>query len=369
MKSKGLLFIIGTRPELIKLFPIIDELKKRGYENYRILSTGQHKSLLESYWKLFDIEVDYELNVLNKGQSIADLTARTIQQLNNFIKEIESDFKPEYIIGQGDTTTVMVASMVAFYNGIKYAHIEAGLRSYDLAHPFPEEYNRKLVSIATDIHFAPTKEAKLNLIAEGVCEQSVDVVGNTVIDTLHYFIKSGKLDSHEFENLKLKNIGSRCVLITCHRRENHLLLENLISAVTKLANKYPEISFVWTLHPNPKVRDVILNSKVSQISNLLLVDPLSYLDLIKIMSSSSLILTDSGGIQEEAPTFKVPVLVLREKTERPEAIKLGVSKLVGMNEKEIIESFESFKPNFDDDFVNPYGEGNSSTRIVRRLIE
>lgn len=368
MRPNKLLFIIGTRPELIKIFPVVNELKKRGNTNFKILATGQHKSLLDQYWKLFDIRPDYELDVMVKGQSLAELTAKTILQINNLLTDIESNFKPDYIVGQGDTTTVMVASMVAFYNNIRYVHIEAGLRSFDLRHPFPEEYNRKLASIATEIHFAPTILAKNNLLKEGVNENKIEVVGNTVIDALHFFIKNGQLKKHKFIEKALHQIEDDCVLITCHRRENHNLLDNLIYAVKELAVKYPETTFVWSLHPNPKVYNYVLNSTVSQIKNVLLVKPLEYLDLLKVISKSRIILTDSGGIQEEAPTFRVPLLILRDKTERPEAINVGVSRLVGMASDRIIEEFINFNPIFKDDFQNPYGDGKASVRILDKIF-
>lgn len=368
MRPNKLLFIIGTRPELIKIFPVVNELKKRGNTNFKILATGQHKSLLDQYWKLFDIRPDYELDVMVKGQDLAELTAKTILQINNLLTDIEVDSKPDYIIGQGDTTTVMVASMVAFYNNIQYVHIEAGLRSFDLGHPFPEEYNRKLASIATEIHFAPTILAKNNLLKEGVSENKIEVVGNTVIDALHFFIKNGQLRKHKFTEKTLHQIKGDCVLITCHRRENHNLLDNLIYAVKELAGKYPETTFVWSLHPNPKVYNYVLNSTVSQIENVLLVKPLEYLDLLKVISKSRIILTDSGGIQEEAPTFRVPLLILRDKTERPEAVDVGVSRLVGMDSDRIIEEFINFNPIFNDDFQNPYGDGKASIRILDKIF-
>lgn len=368
MKPNKLLFIIGTRPELIKIFPVVNELKKRGNTNFKILATGQHKSLLDQYWKLFDIKPDYELDVMTKGQTLAELTAKTILQINSLLKEIEPNFKPDYIIGQGDTTTVMVASMVAFYNKIRYVHIEAGLRSFDLHHPFPEEYNRKLASIGTEVHFAPTKIAEKNLLKEGVDKNKIKVVGNTVIDTLHFFIKNGQLEKHKFIENILNKIKGDCVLVTCHRRENHELLDNLVNAVNVLAKKYPETTFVWSLHPNPKVYDYVSNSEISQRKNILLVKPLDYLDLLKVMSKSKLILTDSGGIQEEAPTFKVPVLILREKTERPEAVNIGISMLVGMSKDKIINNFINFRPSFDKEFQNPYGDGKASVRILDALF-
>lgn len=365
--SKKLLFIIGTRPELIKIFPIIDYLKSINYTNYKIVSTGQHKDLLNTYWRVFNIQPDYQLDIIKEGQNLTQLTSKAILGIDNLLKEINKEFFPEIILAQGDTTTVMAAAMVAFYNNIEFAHIEAGLRSFDLQHPFPEEFNRKIASIVTKYHFAPTSTSKKNLLNENIDDKKIFVVGNTIIDTLNYFINSSLLKKHQFSEPKLKNVTSNCVLITCHRRENHLHLQNLIEAVDKLSSSYPNHTFIWAVHPNPNVKNKVLNSKLDSKKNFIITDPLEYLDLIKVISLSYKIISDSGGIQEEAPSFGVPVLILRETTERPEAIQLGLSKLVGMNQTKIIEAFNNFIPKFDS-LQNPYGDGLTSKRIIDILL-
>ena len=368
--SKKLLFIIGTRPELIKVFPIIQQLKKIGNNNYKIISTGQHKDLLTTYWKVFDITPDYELEIIKAGQNLTQLTSKAIIAIDDLLIKIKTEFTPDIIIAQGDTTTVMAAAMIAFYNQIKFAHIEAGLRSFNLNHPFPEEFNRKVASIVTDYHFAPTEISKQNLIAENTTLANIHVVGNTVIDTLHYFINSNKLAQTEFSNPQLrKNLAknkNELVLITCHRRENHNDLDELINAIDELS-KNPNTTFVWPVHPNPNVKQRVETSNLSQLKNVIITAPLEYLDLLKVLQNCKIVISDSGGIQEEAPTFKVPVLILRETTERPEAVTLGISKLVGMNKNEIINSFNTFHPVFSENFVNPYGDGFASEKIVNLL--
>ncbi|TXB63707.1 UDP-N-acetylglucosamine 2-epimerase (non-hydrolyzing) [Vicingus serpentipes] len=369
--SKNLLFIIGTRPELIKVFPIIQQLKKIGYPNYKIIATGQHKDLLTTYWKVFDITPDYELEIIKAGQNLTQLTSKAIVAIDDLLAKIKNEFSPDIIIAQGDTTTVMAAAMVAFYNQIKFAHIEAGLRSFNLNHPFPEEFNRKVASIVTDFHFAPTDVSKKNLIAENTTLSKIHVVGNTVIDTLHYFIHSNKLAQTEFSNIDLKknlaNIDDKLVLITCHRRENHHDLDELINAIEELSKKNADTIFIWPVHPNPNVKQRVETSNLSQLKNIIITAPLEYLDLLKVLQNCKIVISDSGGIQEEAPTFKVPVLILRETTERPEAVTLGISKLVGMNKNKIINSFNTFNPIFSQDFVNPYGDGNAAKKIVKIL--
>ena len=366
--SKNLLFIIGTRPELIKVFPIINYLKKINYKNYKIVATGQHKDLLKSYWSVFNITPDYHLDIIKKGQNLTQLTAKAIVGIDQLLADIENSFKPDIIIAQGDTTTVMASSMVSFYNNIEFAHVEAGLRSFNIKHPFPEEFNRKVAGITAGYHFSPTTTSKQNLLNENTSESIIHVVGNTVIDTLQYFIKTQALNEHTFLNKSLHNIESNCVLVTCHRRENHLQLNNLIEAIDFLSSKNENLTFIWPVHPNPNVKDKVLNSKIKNKPNVIITDPLEYLDLIKVLSISKKVISDSGGIQEEAPTFKVPVLILRETTERPEAVEIGISKLVGMNKDLIIEAFNNFNPQFDVEFENPYGDGQSSKRIIETIL-
>lgn len=370
--NKNLLFIIGTRPELIKVFPIINYLKKIKYPNFSVVSTGQHKDLLESYWDVFDIQPDFELNIISKGQNLSQLTSKAILAIDKLITSFDENRKPDIIFSQGDTTTVMASSMVSFYHNIPFAHIEAGLRSFNLKHPFPEEFNRKIASIVTQYHFAPTEISKENLLNENIDTNNIHIVGNTVIDTLNHFIEGNILKDYMFKDSKLKNTlkltsEKNIVLITCHRRENHSHLNELIEAIEILSNDNPDIIFIWPVHPNPNVKSIVQKSSLSNIQNIIITEPLEYLDLLKVMQYSKIVISDSGGIQEEAPTFKVPVLILRETTERPEAVNIGISKLVGMNKEKIIHEFYNFSPIFSENFKNPYGNGDASKKIIEAI--
>jgi len=227
--------------------------------------------------------------------------------------------------------------------------------------------NWKIAGIAADYHFSPTIISKQNLLQENVQESIIHVVGNTVIDTLQYFINSNALKNHSFLNPQLTNLTKDCILITCHRRENHKHLDNLIEAINVLSTNNQDLTFIWPVHPNPNVKNKVLNSKLNTKENVIITEPLEYLDLIKVLSISKKVISDSGGIQEEAPTFKVPVLILRETTERPEAVNLGISKLVGMDKDLILDSFENFNPAFSTEDTNPYGDGKTSQRIVKIL--
>lgn len=373
MNSHKLLIVIGTRPELIKVAPVIMELKRRNIRDYKIVNTGQHKELLDPYWKIFDITPDYNLNIISPNQDLATLTSKALLSINNLIKDLDSKGKkPSYILAQGDTTTVMASSMAAFYNNITFFHLEAGLRSYNLSHPFPEEFNRKVAGIVANIHFSPTEGAKNNLIKEGTIESKIKVVGNTVVDALNYITNSEDFAKVNFTDHRINDCirdVKEIVLITVHRRENqNKNLENLIFAVNKLSIDNPHTCFIWPVHSNPKVKVPVLNSNLSKLNNVILTAPLNYLELLKLISLSKIIFTDSGGIQEEAPSFKKPVLVLREVTERPEAVDLGLSKLVGCDPDSIINGFYNFYPDYGN-VANPYGDGESAIKIVNVYLE
>lgn len=360
-------FIIGTRPELIKVAPIIWEIKKTDIA-YDVVNTAQHKDLLEPYWKTFDIEPTHVLDVMVSGQNLSSLTSRTINQIQDYIDTVK--IKPSVIIAQGDTTTVMASSMVSFYNNIKFAHIEAGLRSFDFDNPFPEEYNRRIAAIAADFHFCPTKISENNLINEGISQEKIFVVGNTVVDSLSKISKSEKFTQSKWINDELRNIESydKVVLITCHRRENHgRNLTEIIKTIEDLAKLNTSIYFVWPLHPNPNIKQKVLDSDLSKLDNVLLTVPLEYLDVLKLLKIAFCAISDSGGIQEEAPSFNTPVLVLRDTTERPEGVTSGVAFLVGANKNRISSKFNELKHQNIIFNSNPYGDGKSSYRIVNQL--
>ncbi|MDI1323219.1 MAG: UDP-N-acetylglucosamine 2-epimerase (non-hydrolyzing) [Algoriphagus sp.] len=361
-------FIIGTRPELIKVAPIIWALKKTDI-SFDVVNTAQHKDLLEPYWKTFNIEPTHILDVMVSGQNLASLTSRAISQIQNYLDNVS--VKPTIILAQGDTTTVMASSMVSFYNDIKFAHIEAGLRSFDFYNPFPEEYNRRIASITANFHFCPTSISQNNLLNEGILENKIFVVGNTVVDSLSKVSNSNDFDQTPWVNKLLERVNcfENVVLITCHRRENHgdNLIE-IIESISQLAKENSLDLFLWPLHPNPNVKQKILGSDLSKLENVILTGPLEYLDILKVLNIAFCAISDSGGIQEEAPSFNTPVLVLRETTERPEGVTSGVAFLVGADKKKITSKFNDLKKHkiyFD---RNPYGDGQASEKIVDILL-
>jgi len=370
---KKLIIIIGTRPELIKIAPVIQQFTKLGFRDRLIVvNTAQHKDLLDPFWNIFDIKYDEKLDFMIAGQNLSELTARAIIQFQEFIDGLSGKgIYPVGILAQGDTTSVMISSMVGFYNKIRFFHLEAGLRSFDLQNPFPEEFNRRVASIATSVHFAPTALAKKNLIKEGYYENNILITGNTVVDALNYITKNEKFTQCWTTSKLLKELKKweKLVLVTCHRRENFgKNLENIIEAIKKLADSYSDYCFVWTVHPNPNVKDVLLSSGIEKMDNIILTSPVSYIELLNILSVCRVTISDSGGIQEEAPSFNVPVLVLREKTERPEGIKQGIAHLVGADVENIVNTFNQVinkKTNID---VNPYGDGLAAVKIVKYLL-
>lgn len=346
------------------------ELQRRGLrDNYIIVNTAQHKDLLEPYWKIFNISPDYTLDVMYPNQNLSSLTSRALLQLQHFLDTLPA--RPAAFLAQGDTTTVMAASIVAFYNRIVFIHLEAGLRSADFNNPFPEEYNRKVASINCQLHLAPTEAAKQNLLREGYDSKSIEVTGNTVVDALEHIRSLPEFGRNGIgEALKTSMQSRKPVLITCHRRENHGQgLHNIIEAVHHLALKFREYFFVWSIHPNPNVRSAVENSALITIDNFQLVPPLEYPNLLSIMKECAVVISDSGGIQEEAPSFQVPVIVLRERTERPEGVEAGVAYLVGSNKDRIIDTFERLHNQNNLSVPNPYGDGKSAARIVDLLTK
>lgn len=356
-------FIIGTRPELIKVAPVIWTLKKKEID-FDVVNTAQHKDLLDPYWETFNIQPTHVLDVMVEGQSLSSLTSRAINQIQEYVDS--AIVKPTIILAQGDTTTVMAASMVSFYNQIKFAHLEAGLRSFDFENPFPEEYNRKIASIAADYHLCPTNISCENLLNEKIPKKKIFEVGNTVVDALSEIKGNANFLSLPWKNKDLNKINDfeKVVLVTCHRRENHgkNLLE-IIDTINQLAEQNVNMIFIWTLHPNPNVKNSVKNSNLSTKNNVLLIDPLEYIDILKLLSIAYCAISDSGGIQEEAPSFGTPVLVLRKATERPEGVSSGVAFLVGSTKSEIIHRFNELEHNYPSFAGNPYGDGKSSERI------
>ncbi len=360
---KLITIVIGTRPEAIKLAPVVKILSKANIFKVRVVLTGQHKEMVSKLMKLFEIPIDVNLNVLKFGQSLSKLSSK-------IILELEKEFilnKPSLVIIQGDTTTAFCASLAAFYQNIKIAHVEAGLRTENLFNPFPEEANRRLISQISSLHFAPTNNAKQNLINANVLGK-IFKTGNTVIDALI-------LIKNKVENYKLKGFDfskNDLILVTVHRRENWgNNLENICNAIKNIIMKKPELLFLIPVHPNPIVRDVIFNNLGKQ-KEVILIEPMDYQDLIGVLKICKLILTDSGGIQEEAPSLGKPILVLRETTERPEGIEAGTAKLIGTDakliEKETLNLLENeLEYQKMSKKCNPYGDGKASERILSAI--
>jgi UDP-N-acetylglucosamine 2-epimerase len=367
---QNILSVVGTRPEAIKMAPVIKKLE--GYPKHFksvVCVTGQHRKMLDQALDLFKIRPDYDLNVMHHNQDLSILTANLLIKLDELIKDI----KPDWILAQGDTTSVMTASLAAFYNRISFGHVEAGLRTGNRRNPFPEEINRKIADSLADTYFTPTEKSRQNLIIEGCNEDKIFVTGNTVIDSL---LMTADI-SYDWSKGPLSKIpqNKKIVLVTAHRRESFgKALKEICKAVRNLAIKYStEVHFVYPVHLNPNVQKPV-NKILSGVSNIALVDPLDYLSFVHLMNRSSLILTDSGGIQEEAPSFGVPVLVMRDTTERPEGIEAGCLQLVGTKERNIVKKSTLLlnDKNLHLDLAkikNPYGDGHAAERIVAILLK
>jgi UDP-N-acetylglucosamine 2-epimerase (non-hydrolysing) len=364
------LLTFGTRPEAIKMAPIVHKCRRHGEQIESIVCvTGQHRHMLDQVVDYFGIHIDRDLELMAPNQTLADLTSRCLTGLDAVI----SEHRPDCIVAQGDTTTVMAASLAAFYRRVPFVHVEAGLRTGDLQAPWPEELNRRIAGMVTALHCAPTAGAAENLLCEGVPADSIAVTGNTVIDALMWAV-SRERKQHAPWREKYAAIGiRRMVLITGHRRENFGDgMEQICDAILTLAKRFPEVEFVYPVHLNPNVREPV-GRLLANCSNIRLCDPAPYPEFVWLMDRSTLILTDSGGVQEEAPSLGKPVLVMRETTERPEAMQSGAVELVGTDVCRIVDrvsllltdSAEYASRQID---VNPYGDGHSAQRIVDLIL-
>lgn len=360
--------VFGTRPEGIKMAPIVKELEKREGVESVICITAQHREMLDQVLNLFHIEPDYDLNIFSPGQSLTEITIRALKGLEDvIIKE-----KPDVLLVQGDTTTVFAGALAAFYQRVKIGHVEAGLRSGNLYSPYPEEANRMLTGIMADYHFAPTERNRDNLLREDYVAEKIFITGNTVIDALKYTIKEDyKFHIDLLNELDYEN--KRMILLTSHRRENiGKPMENIFSAVKDIVEKYKDVEVIFPMHLNPKVRE-IANKVLGGNDRIHLIEPLDYEPFTNLQAKVDLVVTDSGGLQEEAPTLGKPVLVVREETERPEGIESGTAKLVGTsyerlyNELDILLSNE-VEYNKMANAVNPYGDGNAAKKIVDAIL-
>lgn len=361
-----ILSIFGTRPEAIKLAPVLAELNKHEV-NSIICVTAQHREMLDQVLALFAIHPHYDLAIMQPNQSLAALTARALTKLD----EVLCSEKPDWVLVQGDTTTAMVGALAAFYHQTKVGHVEAGLRSFDKYQPFPEEINRKIASSVSDLHFAPTEVSKQNLRREGIPEANIVVTGNTVIDALLQVAAQ----PYDWDASPLTAIprDKRIILVTAHRRENFgAPLQNICAALRIIAERYADVHIVYPVHLNPNVQTIVREA-LGHIANITLLSPLEYLPLVHLLKQSYLVVTDSGGIQEEAPGLGKPVLVLREVTERPEGVTAGTVKLVGTDQDKIVREVElllSDQAEYDRmaRAINPYGDGQASQRIVTKLL-
>lgn len=370
MKKVSIIF--GTRPEAIKLIPVILELRKNPNFEINICVTAQHRKMLDQVLEIFNVIPDYDLDLMVPNQTLSGLTARIIKSIDEYF----NSYKPDLIIVQGDTTTVFAVSLVAFYHKIKVAHVEAGLRTFNKFSPFPEEINRVLTTHLADIHFAPTQISKDNLLKESVDENKIFITGNTVIDALFLAAEIVKKKSIIISELKIINSISELepyILITGHRRENFGEgFLNICNAIKELAIKYENYNFIYPVHLNPNVQEPVTRI-LSGLKNVFLINPQSYLPFVLLMIHSKIILTDSGGVQEEAPSLGKPVLVMRENTERPEAVTAGTVKLVGTDKAKIIKEVTLLLEDSDEynkmsNAINPYGDGLASKRI-REILE
>lgn len=350
---KMIAIIYGTRPEFLKVFPIILEAEKRELQ-YITINTGQHTTMLTEMEQLFDFNPDYNLKAQSKEFSNSNLLAKLIDTISGVI----NSHNIKKIIAQGDTFTVLASAMVAFLEKKDFFHVEAGLRTNDIRFPFPEEFNRRVVSLASTLNFAPTQLAVQNLLKENIEQNKIITTGNTIIDMLTYVLKK--------ENITLQKEND--VFITAHRREN--ISDNMFSicsAIKELAEENPTINFHWSLHPNPKTREFIFKTFSTVPDNIQFIEPLNYIEAVKLMARSLLIISDSGGIQEEAPTLQKKVIILREETERPEVLDCGCGVLVGANKQKIKDEFYKEIKSDLHKFVNPFGNGKSSEIILDNL--
>lgn len=366
---KKVLTIFGTRPEAIKMAPLVKVLNADSAIESKVCVTAQHREMLDQVTELFEIVPDFDLNIMKQGQDLFDVTARILMGL----KEVLQSYKPDLVLVHGDTSTCFAASLSAFYEQIPVGHVEAGLRTGDIMSPWPEEANRKLTGVLADLHFAPTELSKKNLLRETVPNERITVTGNTVIDALFWVIEKIKHDKGLSSTLEAKfpflDNSKKMVLVTGHRRESFGGgFERICEALRQIALKYPDAQIVYPVHLNPNVQEPV-NRLLNDVQNIHLIEPQDYLPFVYLMEKSYLILTDSGGIQEEAPSLGKPVLVMRDNTERPEALEAGTVRLVGTDVKRIVDAVSGL---IDSDVcyqliakaTNPYGDGKACQRIV-----
>ena len=358
--------IFGTRPEAIKMAPLVKELERRKEIESIVCVTAQHREMLDQVLNTFDIKPDYDLNIMKQGQSIADVTTRALVGLEEVIKDV----KPDIVLVHGDTTTTFAGALAAFYNQVAIGHVEAGLRTYDKYSPYPEEMNRQMVDRLSDMYFAPTEISKDNLLKENIDESKIYITGNTAIDAMSTTVD----ENYTHPELDWINAGERMILLTAHRRENlGEPMRHIFRAIKRVVDEFSDVKVIYPIHMNPRVREVA-NEVFGDADRVKLIEPLEVFDFHNFQNKSYIILTDSGGIQEEAPSLGKPVLVLRDTTERPEGISAGTLKLVGTDEDIIYEETKKLLTDSKEyermsKASNPYGDGHASERIVDAIVE
>jgi len=362
-----ILSVFGTRPEAIKMAPLVNLLQKNEDFQSVVCVTAQHREMLDQVLDIFQIKPDYDLDIMKDRQSLTDIMVNALMGLENVIKEV----KPDMVLVHGDTSTTFCGALASYYNRVQLGHVEAGLRTFNKYYPYPEEMNRKLTGVLADIHFAPTNNSKSNLLAEGVSQESIYITGNTVIDALKTTVRK----DYVFNNpiLRTLDYSRKVILVTAHRRENlGQPLKNICNALKAIAENYKDTEIVYPVHMNPAVRDIAF-SILGEQERIHLIDPVDVLEMHNLMDRCYLVLTDSGGLQEEAPSLGKPVLVLRGETERPEAIEFGTLKLAGTDENNIYEMTSLLLEDRNEydkmaNAVNPYGDGYASERIAKSIL-
>ncbi|EFM39162.1 UDP-N-acetylglucosamine 2-epimerase [[Eubacterium] yurii subsp. margaretiae ATCC 43715] len=364
MDKIKIISVFGTRPEAIKMAPLVKKMETNPNIISKVLVTGQHRQMLDSVLDIFNIKPDFDLNIMKHGQTIQDITYKVMYGVCDIIK---NNFKPDLLLVHGDTSTSFSSALGAFYEKIPVGHVEAGLRTGNIYSPYPEEMNRKLIGSLSTYHFAPTINNKTNLLKENISEKNIIITGNTVIDALHSVIDVN-YDFSKDENLKKVDFNKKIILLTCHRRENWgTPMENIFDAINKVASENKDIQIIYPVHMNPQIVK-LANEKLTQ-ENIILIEPLEYVEFANLINKSHLILTDSGGLQEEAPSLGKPVLVLRTETERPEAVDAGTVKVIGVEYENVYKEITNIlndKKEYDkmSNAVNPYGDGKACDRII-----
>ena len=365
---KKIMLVFGTRPEAIKMCPLVKELKARKGLETVVCVTGQHRQMLDSVLRTFDVEPDYDLSIMKDKQTLFDVTVSILEK----IKPVLEKERPDAVLVHGDTTTTFASALACYYLGIKVGHVEAGLRTHNKYSPFPEEMNRRLTGCIADLNFAPTSTSEANLLAENVPPESIFVTGNTVIDALHHTVR----DDFDFQEEALKDVdfqNKRIILVTTHRRENlGEPMRHVYKALKQLTEEFDDVEVVFPVHKNPKVREVV-NEELGGLAKVHLIDPLDYEPFANLMHKAHLILTDSGGVQEEAPALGKPVRVLRDTTERPEAVDAGTVKLIGTDRERVYEEAKKLLTDEAEysrmaESVNPYGDGKAAARIIQAIL-